>query len=184
MSLQLATLIPGILLLLLGAPLALVSSGPIAMMKGFPRSQAASYLLFGAAIVLFLYEILHLSSADFGDYKVPLFIFFAIVGVAAFKCVPDFLSVRGLAALVILTAKYFLGAAFMHYELPQRLFMVTLVEIFIALAIWMGAQPWRLRDFFEWLFRTPGRTRAFGAAFCLYGLLLCVVAFTYPPGAK
>jgi len=182
MSLTLATLIPGILLLLLGVPLALVRSGAIAVLKAFPRSQAASYVLFGVSIAWFLYNIAHLSPADFGDYKVALFIFFGIVGVAAFKCVPDFLAVRGLAALVLLSASGFLGAAFMEYDLPQRLFMVSFVYVAIAGSIWLGAQPWRLRDFFEWLFRTPGRTRALGIAATAYGIVLLIVAFSYPAG--
>ena len=179
MSLLVATLIPGLLLLAVGLPLALVLSGPVAIMKAFPRSQAASYLLFGVGAVWFLYNIAHLSPADFGDYKVPLFIFFALVGIAAFKCVPDFLAVRGAAAIVLLAAEYFLGAAFMEYQYPQRLLMVSLVYLAITLAIWLGAQPWRMRDFLEWLFRTPGRTRAFGIAACVYGIALCIAAFTY-----
>lgn len=67
----------------------------------------------------------------------------------------------------------------MEYQYPQRLFMVTLVYVFIALAIWLGASPFRLRDFFGWLFARTGRTRAFGGALLAYGLLLSVVAFTY-----
>jgi hypothetical protein len=179
MSLTAATLIPGILLLVVGLPLALVLNGAMAVFRAFPRSQAASYLLFGVGAAWFLYNIAHLSPADFGDYKIPLFIFFGLVAIAAFKCVPDFLAVRGAAAIVLLAAEYFLGAAFMEYQYPQRLLMVTLVYLAIALAIWLGAQPWRLRDFLEWLFRTPGRTRTFGLLACLYGLILCVTAFTY-----
>jgi len=72
-----------------------------------------------------------------------------------------------------------LGAAYMEYQYPQRLFMVSLVYLFIALAIWLGASPFRLRDFFGWLFARPGRSRSFGAALAAYGLLLAIVAFTY-----
>lgn len=179
MSLLLATLIPGILLVLLGIPLALGMSGATATLKAFPRSSTASYLLFGAGAMWFLYNIMHLSSADFGDYKVPLFIFFAVIAVLAFKCVPDFLAVRGACALVLLGAAPLLRAAYMEYQLPQRLFMVSLVYLALVFAIWLGAQPWRLRDFFEWLFRTPARSRTAGLILAVYGLLLCVIAFTY-----
>jgi hypothetical protein len=72
-----------------------------------------------------------------------------------------------------------LRAAYMEYAYSQRLFMVTVVYIGIAISIWLGAQPWRLRDFFEWLFRVPGRSRAAGSILLIYGLLLCIVAFTY-----
>jgi len=72
-----------------------------------------------------------------------------------------------------------LDAAYMEYDRPQRLFMVSFVYVALALAIWLGAQPWRLRDFLAWLFARPGRGRSVGGALAVYGLLLCGVAFTY-----
>jgi hypothetical protein len=81
--------------------------------------------------------------------------------------------------LVLLAATPLLGAAYMEYQYPQRLFMVSIVYVCIALSIWLGASPFRMRDFFEWLFARPGRTRGLGAAMLGYGLLLGVVAFTY-----
>jgi len=179
MSLLLATLIPGILLLLVGVPLLLNHSGFAALLKAFPRSGTATVVFFGAGSAWFLYNIWHLSSADFGDYRKPLFVAFALVAIAAFKCVPDFLAVRGLCALVLVAAAPLLGAAYMEYDRPQRLFMVSLVYLGIALAIWLGAQPWRMRDFIGWLFARSGRARSVGAVLTVYGLLLAGVAFTY-----
>ena len=108
-----------------------------------------------------------------------MFAAFAIIAVLSVKCVPDFLSVRGLCAIVLMGAMPLLDAAYMEYDKPQRLLMVTLVYVSLALAIWLGAQPWRLRDFFGWLFAQPSRTRRFGGALAAYGALLAIVAFTY-----
>src|SRR5262249_36134484 len=138
MSLQIATLIPGILLLLLGLPLLLAHSGYAAMLKAFPRSTAASYVFFSAGAARFLYAVWHLSPADFGDYRLWLFAGFALVGLLSFKCVPDFLAVRGFAALILMGAMPLLMAAYME-EPKQRLFMVTLVYLALAAAIWLGA---------------------------------------------
>jgi hypothetical protein len=179
MSLTLATLIPGILLILFGLPLVLAHSGFAAMLKSFPRSTAASYLFFGAGAAWFLYAVWHLSPADFGDYRHWLFGGFALVALLSFKCVPDFLAVRGLATLILMGAMPVLSAAYMEYDKPQRLFMVTLVYLALAAAIWLGAQPWRLRDFIGWLFARPGRGRTFGSVCAGYGVLLAVLAFTY-----
>ena len=52
------------------------------------------------------------------------------------------------------------------------------VEAIVA-AILLGGYPYRLRDFFGWLFARPGRPRALGALFASYGLLLSILAFTY-----
>lgn len=179
MSLFLATLLPGLVLMLLGVPLLLGWAGAAALLRSFPRSQPATYVLFGGAAAWFLYNVWHLSAADFGDYRVLLFIGFALVAVLAFRCVPDFLGVRGLCALVLLVASPLLGAAYMEYDRPQRLFMVSLVYVALTLAIWVGAQPWRLRDFLTWLLARPGRARLAGAFLLGYGLLLAAVAFTY-----
>jgi len=180
MSLTLATLIPGLLLIALGLPLVLNHSGYAAVLKGFPRSPLATYVLFGAGAVWFLYgRIWNLSLADFGEYRKLLFVAFAAIAALSFKCVPDFLAVRGGCVLVLVGAMSLLDAAYMEYEKPQRLFMVSLVYLCISLAIWLGAQPWRMRDFLGWLFARPGRARAIGGAIAGYGLLLSIVAFTY-----
>src|SRR5579884_3290681 len=104
MSLLAATLIPGLILLVLGLPLLLHSAGAIAAYRAFPRSKGATYALFGVGSVWFLSNVWNLSPADFGDYRVLLTIGFGLVAVLAFKCVPDFLAVRGAAVLVLLGA--------------------------------------------------------------------------------
>jgi hypothetical protein len=179
MSLTVATLIPGLLLLGLGLPLLLNVSGYPAMLKAFPRSTAAAYVFFGGGAAWFLYGIWHLSPADFGDYRHWLFAGFLAVAVLSFKCVPDFLAVRGLAAVILMGAMPLLEAAYMEYDKPQRLLMVSLVYVLIGIAIWLGAQPWRLRDFIGWTFARPGRARRAGAMVAAYGLVLAITAFTY-----
>lgn len=179
MSLTLATLIPGLLLILLGVPLVLNHSGYTAMLKAFPRSPAAAYLFFGSGAAWFLHAIWNLSPADFGEYRTYLFIGFLIVAVLSFKCVPDFLAVRGLAAVVLMGAMPLLQAAYMEYDKPQRLLMVSVVYLALSGAILLGAQPWRLRDLFTWLFAQPARARGIGGALAAYGVVLSIVAFTY-----
>ena len=67
----------------------------------------------------------------------------------------------------------------MDYDWPLRLFMVAFVYLALILAIWLGAQPWRLRDFFHWLFARSARSRGLGGLLVAYGCLLCGVAFTF-----
>jgi len=148
-------------------------------LKAFPRSTVAAYVFFGAGAAWFLYAIWHLSPADFGEYRTLLFWAFAAIAGLSFKCVPDFLAVRGLCVLMLMGAMPLLDAAYMEYDHPQRLLMVTLAYLGISAAIWLGAQPWRMRDFIGWLFARPGRARGVGAAVVAYGLLLTGVAFSY-----
>jgi hypothetical protein len=179
MSLLLATLLPGILLVVAGSALLANSTRVVSMLKSFPRSTTAAAVFFGGGAAWFLYVVWHLSPADFGEYHVLLTVAFGLVAALSFKYVPDFLAVRGACVLVLLSASPLLESAYMEYQYPQRLCMVSLVYLGIILAIWLGAQPWRLRDFFEWLFRSGGRARTLGGGLLVYGLLLVVLAFTY-----
>lgn len=181
MSLFLATLLPGLFLALLGSLLLPNLSLVTATLKGLPRSPVASFVLFGGGVVWFLVLVANMAEADriFGSSNVPWVIGFAVLGVLALKYVPDFLAVRGLSILVLLAAWPLLHAAFMEYEVPQRLFMVTIVFVAIAAALYLAAVPYRLRDFFQWLFARPGRARVLGGGLLAYGLLLIMVAFSY-----
>ncbi len=178
MSLFTATFACGLILVALGAPLLADHTGIKAAIRAFPRSASAGYVVFSAGAAWFLYNIWNLSKADFGEYRTILFIGFAAIAVLAFRCVPDFLGVRGACAIVLIGSAPLLNAAFMEYDRPQRLFMVGFVYAALTLAIWLGAQPWRLRDFLDWLFARPARSRGLGGLLVAYGFLLCGVAFT------
>jgi hypothetical protein len=185
MSLTLATLVTGILLLVLGGVLLVPSPAVATTLKRFPRSQLMACVLFGSGALWFLYRIAHLSAADFGDYKKLLFVFFAVVAAGAFKFVPDFLAVRGACVLVLLGASHLLDPGYMVWDYGEltalgRLSLYTIaVFVAVALAIYLGASPFRMRDFLDWLFRRPGRSTWVGGVLAAYGLIVSAIAFTY-----
>jgi hypothetical protein len=181
MSLFLATLLPGFFLTALGVMLLLNSPVLISMFKALPRSPAGTLVLFGGGVLWFLFRVANMGAADriLGGSNVPWVIGFAALGVLSIKYVPDFLAVRGLSILTLLVATPLLDAAFMEYDHPQRLLLVTLVFAAVIAALYLAAVPYRLRDFFLWLFATPGRGRALGVGLLVYGILLNLVAFTY-----
>jgi len=72
-----------------------------------------------------------------------------------------------------------LGGAFGRYEEPLRLFMVAPIYFGIALSLYLGYSPFRMRDFFSWLFATDGRPRKLGLAFLIYGGFVSALAFAY-----
>jgi len=178
MTLFQATLFTGIFLIAIGGHFLWHGIASALQMQAFPRSKAAAYLLLGISTAWFLYKILNLGPADFGQYKKLLFALFLGTAVGSFYFVPDFLAVRGLAALTLLSADVLLDAAYM--QLPQaRLFLVSFIYLAIILALILGASPFKLRDFFDWLYRTKKRPRIFGAALALYGAFLSILAFSY-----
>lgn len=181
MSLMLATLLPGLFLAVLGLVFLINNSAVQSTLKALPRSQAGAVVFFGGAALWFLYLVWNLSSADLVLFSTPQpwTVIFAVLAVAAFFYVPDFLAVRGLSVLTLLAGWPLLMAAYMEYDKPQRLLMVSAVFVAVSLAIYLGAVPYRLRDFFQWLFSTRNRPRVLGGGLLFYGLLLTAVSFTY-----
>jgi hypothetical protein len=178
MTLFQATLFTGLFLIAFGAHFLWHGTRSARSIQAFPRSRMAAYVLLGSAAAWFLYKVTQLGPADFGQYKNILFIVFLVTAVGSFIYVPDFLAVRGLAALILLTAGALLDAAYLEPP-AARLFLVSFVYVAIVVALIFGASPYKLRDFLGWLYRKEPRPRIFGGIFAFYGLLLLGVAFTY-----
>ena len=181
MTLFLATLLPGLFLAILGAVLLWNDPRVGAAARALPRSKAAAWVFFGLGAAWFLWRLSRLGESDLIFFKTPqpVMLGFAVLVVLAFFYTPDFLAVRGLCVLMLLAAEPLLYAAYMEYTHPQRLLMVTAVYIGLTAAIYLAGAPYRLRDMFDWLFRTPGRARLAGAIVLAYGLATSASAFTY-----
>lgn len=177
MTLSLATLITGIFLIAFGAHFLWHGMASEKSAKAFPRSKAAAYILMGAATAWLLSIVMNLGPADFGQYKKLLFILFLTVGVGSFYFVPDFLAVRGLAALILLIGWQLLMAGYM--QAPKSLPIVCFVYAMVVIALILGASPYKLRDFLEWLYKSEARPKIFGGIFAVYGLFLAGISFTY-----
>lgn len=179
MSLFGATFLFGLGLALLGGWM--WKAGPEARSRatGWMRSSAAAYLLFGPASIWFLWHVWNLGAADFGSFRHLLILVFGVTCFGSFFYVRDLLAVRGVAALFLLSALPMLNAAYMRYEEPQRLLLVLVIYLGIVGAIIVGAMPWRLRDFVNWLYDNAQRVRRVAMGLGLYGVLLLLVSFTY-----
>jgi hypothetical protein len=181
MTLFLATLLPGIFLVLLGGLLLWKDPRVGAAAKALPRSRRSAWLFFGGSAVWFLWRLSHVGESDliFFQQPWPVMLGFGVLAVLAFIYTPDFLAVRGLCVLMLLAAEPLLRAAYMEWGHPQRRLMVTAVYLGLGLAVYLAAAPYRLRDFFDWLFGAPNRPRVLGALLLVYGVATSIVAFTY-----
>jgi hypothetical protein len=180
MSLLLATLLPGLFLALLGGLLVWNDPRVERAAKALPRSQPAAWVLFGAGAVWFVWRLSRVGESDLILVQTPgpLMIAFGALAVLAFVYTPDFLAVRGLSVLMLLVAEHLLKAGFMNFQWQVYPYKIA-VYIGLALALYLAAVPYRLRDFFAWLYRAPTRPRLLGAGVLVYGLVTSAAAFTY-----
>jgi hypothetical protein len=181
MSLFLATLLPGLVLAVFGGLLLWNSPRVAAAARALPRSTGAAWLFFGSGAAWFLWRLSRLGEADLIFFQTPTLVMagFGALAVLAFFYTPDFLAVRGLCILVLLAAEPLLYAAYMEWSHPWRRLMVAEVYVALGLALYLAAAPYRLRDFFAWLFQRPSRTRLVGTVLLACGLATVASALTY-----
>lgn len=164
-------------LLLLGSLLLWNGPGVSTIARGFPRSQRAAWLTLGIAALWTLYHVTRLGPSDFGEYRVAIFAAFAAISALSFRYAPDFLAVRGACALALLVAWVLLAATYGHYEALTRIFKAV-VYLAVLLALYLAVAPFRLRDFFQWLFARGSRARGLGGALTFVGVVLVAAAFS------
>lgn len=176
MSLYLSTYLFAAILFAAGAMFACPKFKPL--VAAFPRSKKAAVVTFGGGGLWFLYILSQLGEADFGDIKIYLIAVFGIAGILAFKYLDDFLSVRGLAILGLLLSREFIDSAFMK-EPVSRLTLVTLSYFLVLASLYLGALPYRFRDFLEFLYATPRRAPVFGAILAAAAAALAISSLFY-----
>jgi hypothetical protein len=173
------TLLAGLVLLAAGLPFLAAPARIEKAVLAFPRHRMAGIVLMLMGGAWFLWKITQLGQSDFGDYKIILLVLFAATLVGSILYVPDFLAVRGLAILILLSANTGVKAAFGLYDIPERLVLVTIIYIFIICALVFGIMPYKMRDFLNGLYRKSIRVRLFGAVLVLMSLALFISAFQY-----
>ena len=178
MSLLFASLLPGLILIAIGVPLLVSNSLIVTSIKAMPRSPVATAVFWGAASLWFLHVVWNLSPADLVIFETskPLAVFFAVVAVAAFYFVPDFLAIRGLCVLTLLAAWEILMGSFGEYG--WLLVTKAVVYAGVVVAIYLGCAPYRARDFIQWLFNRVQRARTLGALALACGLLIVGIALS------
>jgi hypothetical protein len=161
---------------MLGVGLALVLSHLLALarpkavqdwLKNFPRNYEAGVLLTILATAWFYGMVKVMDLGEFTPWLTP------VAGVLAIFFMRDFLAVRALGTVVLLVAEPLLESAFMREE-TSRLLLVSLVYVWILVAMFWVGMPYTLRDQITWVTASEKRWRAAAFTGLAYGALLCV----------
>lgn len=150
-----------------------------AVMRQFPRYTPIGYVLVLAATVWFLYYLSLESVSDFTSFKPVLYALFAGVGIGTCLFVRDFLPVRGLAALLLLTGKLMVDTGRPHLgETHWVLVIQILAYLWVVAGMWLTISPWRLRDAINWATANEQRTRLVSGLRLSFGILMVVLGLT------
>lgn len=166
------------ILLVLGGGLFFFKDTARQLFQSLMRSRKVEIAIFCLATFVFLLQVSKLGEADFGQYRGLLMLLFGGIALSSVFYVRDFLGVRGLAALILLSAGSFLDAAYMQSS-ASRLLLVAMVYLWILKALILGASPFYLRNFINWLYNQDRRRQLFAGGLCLYGIVLLVTSLSY-----
>src|SRR5580692_7496449 len=152
------------------------------MVKGwlvaFPRSPKAGLILITAAAVWFFILVQVMDLGEFSNWRRTVLVGTPIAWYLTWRYVDEFLAVRALGMLVILAGEPLLEAAFLRPEI-SRLFLVTLVFVWIVFAMFWVGMPYTLRDQIGWVTGSEKRWRAAALAGIIYGALLMALPMIY-----
>lgn len=136
--------------------------------ENIPRMRVPGIVLTAAAIFWCVPNIRPI--LDPGSFLQNLLIPLAVVAVILCAVFLDYLVSRASAALLILTAHYFLKETFAADVYPASAFFSAGVLLFGCAGIVSGIKPWWMRDWIRALFRRPW------VRFVSAGLLIFIAA--------
>jgi hypothetical protein len=136
-----------------------------AFAQRFPRSQIAGIILLTIDAVWSFWLLWTMEMGEFTGFRKPLLILLPVGYFLVLRFVDEFLAVRALGILFLLSAEPLIDAAFFRYE-ASRLVLTVFAYLLVAAGILWVTMPYTLRDEINWSARNNTRWR------CVHGLLL------------
>ena len=176
LSLYAAGVIAGAFLVVVGL-LGLIKPDFSQVLKHFPRSRVAGVVLLTICLVWTFWLVATIQMGEFSSFRRPLLIALPIGYVLTLFFVDEFLAVRALGILCLLSAEPLLDAAFLRYE-TSRLLVTVFAYLLITAGLFWVAIPYLLRDQIDWSARSAFRWRCLHAIALIYGGVILGYAFT------
>lgn len=178
LKLETALILTGVWLLLAHG-FALVKGADVrGWLRSFPRSKGMGTVLLVAVAAWSWWLIATIDLGEFSNWRDRLKVLIPVASVLTYLYADEFLAARALGMLVLLVAEPLLEAAFLRPELT-RLFLVSLVYVWIGFALFWIGMPYTLRDQIAWLTGSDQRWRAATFGGIAYGVLLLALPALY-----
>ena len=178
LTLETALYLTGLLVLLAHALALFKGPAAQAWLRALPRSKPVGLVLLTVAAGWFFWLVKTMDLGEFSNWRDRVLYATPVVWWLTWKYVDEFLAARALGMLVLLGAEPLLEAAFLRPEMA-RLFLVTLVYVWVAFALFWVGMPYTLRDQIAWVTGAERRWRAAAGAGLAYGALLLVLPLTF-----
>ena len=176
-SLQLAGLVTGLILCLLGTLGFVMDGSARNFMAAFPRSRIAGIVILAVALAWSLWLVSTMEMGEFSAFRRPFLIILPVGFFLTLRFVDEFLAVRALGILALLVAEPMLDAAFFRYE-PTRLVLTVFAYVLVVLGLIWVMVPYKLRDQINWFSKTTARWRRANIFGFVYGVALIGLALT------
>lgn len=146
-------------------------------LRRFHRNVPVGVFLMLLGTVWFEWNLMGETLEDIARYKNLLLIFFPIVGVGCCFYATDYLAVRGLSVVLLLLAYVTCETARWHASL-WRDALTGWAYVWVLAALWLSVQPWRLRDWLNWLTAAEARLKLAAVAGIVWGLFVAALGLT------
>ena len=183
LKLETALLLVGLLLIAAHAIALVKPQATQAWLRAFPRSKTWGQVLTTLAAAWFFWLVWTMDLGEFSNWRQTVLIATPIAWLLTLKFVDEFLAVRGLGMVTILTAEPLLEAAFLRPE-QTRLFLVALVYVWIVFAMFWVGMPYTLRDQISWVTKDQKRWHMAAVAGVAYGILLALLPMFFVKAAQ
>ena len=182
LTLETALYLTGLLVLVAHALALFTGRAAQDWLRALPRSKPLGLVLLTVAAVWFFWLVKTMDLGEFSNWRTRELVATPVAWWLAWKYVDEFLAARSVGMLALLAAEPLLEAAFLRPEM-SRLFLVTLVYVWVAFALFWVGMPYTLRDQIAWVTGAEKRWRAAAFAGVAYGALLLLLPLTFGKAA-
>ena len=140
------------------------------------RNDVLGIIVFLIPATWFMFKLTQLGEADFGQYKSWLLLLFGFTFLGCCIYWRDFLIIRGLAMLTIMSIDALFKISYMSEAVVSPAISL-LFYIFILIALYCGCYPYCIRNIFPKAFSKNCRYIKYAGVFCIaYGIILLTLS--------
>ena len=148
-------------------------------MIGFPRNVVWGRVLMGLAAAIAWWIMYHAATDEWRWAQPLILVGVPVAYVLVINFAPNYLAMRGSAALMLMIAKQMVDAADAS-ESPWRLIVTVAAYVWVIGAIWMTVAPHHIRDFIGFSAANNTRFRLANGVGLAVGLaLIALGVFVY-----